>query len=72
MGRVKNVIYQFSDNLWQDDEQIDLKGELNFSKGEIIVRGGKNWRVYSITSEESINKLERPTLWICLVDAPVN
>ena len=72
MGRVKNVVYQFSDNIWQDDEQIDLTGELHFLKGEIIVRDGKNWRVCSITSEESTNKLERPTLWISLVDAPVN
>jgi hypothetical protein len=45
MGCVRDVVYQFSDNIWQDDEQIDLTGELHFSKGEIIKRGGKNWRV---------------------------
>jgi hypothetical protein len=72
MGRVKNVVYQFSDNLLQDDEQIDLTGELHFTKGDIIVKGGLHWRVYSITMEEPIQKLERPTLWLDLVHAPVN
>ena len=72
MGRVKNIIYQFSDTISQDYEQVDLTGDLNFVKGDIIVKGGKTWRVYSVTNEESINKLERPTLWICLVHAPAN
>jgi hypothetical protein len=35
LGRAKNVVYQFSDKIWQDDELI-LRESFTFSKGEII------------------------------------
>lgn len=72
MGRVKNIVYQFSDNGLPDDLEIDLTGELHFTKGDIIERRGKNWKINSITIEEPINKEQRPTLWVDLVDPPVN
>lgn len=52
--------------------EIDLTGELSFTKGEIIVRRGTNWKINSITFEEPINKAQRPTMWVELVYAQVN
>ena len=67
-----NIVYQYSDESVQDEVEIDLTGELHFTKGEIIVRGGKSWKINCITIEEPIDKAQRPTIWLELVDAPVN
>jgi hypothetical protein len=68
----KNIVYQYRDDVLVDEVETDLTGDLHFTKGEIIVRGGKNWKVDSIMMEEPIQKLQRPTLWLDLVKAPVN
>ena len=65
-------MYQYCDDAVADEVEIDLTGEHRFTKGEIIVRGGTNWKVNSITLEEPINKAQRPTMWVELVYAPVN
>ena len=65
-------MYQYADDAVPDEVEIDLTGERHFTKGEIIVRGGKNWKINYITIEKPIDKAQRPTIWLELVDAPVN
>ena len=65
-------MYQYCDELLSDEVEIDLTGELHFEKGEVIVRGGRNWKINGITFEEPIDQVQRPTLWVELVYAPVN
>ena len=62
MGLVKNIVYQYPYDLLSDEIEIDLTGELHFTKGDIIVRRGKNWKINSVTIQKPIEKLERPTL----------
>jgi hypothetical protein len=52
--------------------EIDLTSVLHFTKGEIIVRAGRHWKINSITIEDPMDKVHRPTMWIDLVYAPVN
>jgi len=68
----RNIVYQYSDNLWSDDLEIDLTGELTFKKGDIILRRGKNWKIDSVHSEQYINDLRMVTIWVYLVDVSVN
>lgn len=60
----RNIVYQYSDETLSDEFEIDLTSELHFTKGEIIVRGGKNWKISSITIEEPIDRVHRPTMWV--------
>ena len=72
MGVGKNIVYQYLHTVCPDDLEVDLTGELTFKTGDIIVRGGKHWRIDSITVEDTTQELRRPTLWIYLVEAAVN
>ena len=72
MTSARNIVYQYSDNIWSDDLEIDLTGELMFKKGDIISRRGKNWKIDSVHSEQCINDLRMVTIWIYLVDVLVN
>jgi hypothetical protein len=71
MVRVKNIVYQFPDNGWPDDVEIDRTGTLRFSKGDFIVEGGITWKVDSITIEYPINQAKRNIHWVHLVYACV-
>jgi hypothetical protein len=68
----RNIVYQYSDETLSDESEIDLTNELHFTKGEIIVRAGRRWKINAITIEEPIDKVHRPTVWLELVYAPVN
>jgi len=72
MGVAKNIVYQYLHTVCPDDLEVDLTGELAFKRGDIIVRGGKHWRIDSVTVEDTTQELRRPTLWIYLIEAPVN
>jgi hypothetical protein len=71
VASARNIVYQYSDNIWADDLEIDLTGELTFKKGDIILRRGKNWKIDSVHSEQYIND-PRMTIWVYLVDVLVN
>lgn len=68
----QNIVYQYFDETLSDEVEIDLTGELHFTKGDIIVRHRMNWAINSIMIEEPIDKAQRPTMWLELVYAPVN
>lgn len=72
MASAKNIVYRYSDNVLSDDLEIDLTGELTFKKGDVILRSGKNWKIDSVHSEQYINDLRMVTIWVYLVDVPVN
>ena len=64
-------MYQYSDETLSDEFEVDLTGELHFTIGEIIARRGRHSAINSITIEELIDKVHRPTMWIELVYASV-
>jgi len=69
----RKIAYQYSNSLWSDDLEIDLTGELTFKQGDLISRRGKNWKINSVLSEDVIDyKDGMPTIWVLLVNAPVN
>lgn len=68
----RNIVYQYSDETMSNELEIDLTSVLHFTKGEIIVRAGRHWKINSITIEDPMDKVHRPTMWIDLVYAPVN
>lgn len=71
--RARKIVYQYSDRLWSDDIEIDLTGEVTFTKGDIILRRWKNWKIDSVHFEDAIDVQNRAaTIWVYLVDAPVN
>jgi hypothetical protein len=72
VASAKNIVYRYSDNVLSDDLEIDLTGELTFKKGDVILRSGKNWKIDSVHSEQYINDLRMVTIWVYLVDVPVN
>ncbi len=68
----RNIVYQYSDETLSDEFEVDLTGELHFTIGEIIVRERRHWKISSITIEEPIDNIHRPTVWVELVYASVN
>jgi hypothetical protein len=73
MPCARRIFYRYSNILLADDLEIDLKHELAFKQGDIISRCGRNWKIESVLSEEfNENKRAMPTIFVFLVDAPVN
>jgi hypothetical protein len=72
MSVPKNIIYQFS-NSWHDEVERDIAGVLSLAKGDVVWRGGKVWKVQSITWDHEIGGgLKMPTLWVTLIEMKVN
>ena len=71
MGRGQIIVYQYAEGKVSEEFEIDLTGELHFTKGEILVRCGCNWKINSIMIEEPTSNT-RLTIWLELVHAPVN
>ena len=73
MGLLKIVVYQYSDSVWSDESETDCHGDLTFTRGDILTRRGTNWKIQSMSLEIPPEYLkEMATLWLYLVDAPVN
>jgi len=50
----------------------DLEIDLTFTKRDIILRRGRNWKIDSVHSEHYITDLRMVTIWVYLVDVLVN
>ena len=72
MPRARKIIYKYSKNLWDDDMEIDLTGELTFKQGDIISRRGKNWKIDSVHLEDFDDQGGMPTISVFLVDTRVH
>jgi hypothetical protein len=73
MGQSKIIVYQYSDSVWSDELETDNHGSLSFIKGDILSRRGKNWKIQSMSLETPPEDMRAmATLWVYLVDAPVN
>ena len=73
MERASKIIYKYSKNLWDDDLEIDLTGELAFKQGDIISRRGRNWKIDSVHSEDLVDdQMGMPSITVFLVDARVH
>jgi hypothetical protein len=71
--RASKIIYKYSKNLWDDDLEIDLTGELAFKQGDIISRRGRNWKIDSVHSEDLVDdQMGMPSITVFLVDARVH
>ena len=71
VGHSKQVVYRYNGHISSDEIELDARGELTFTKGDIVRRPGKNWRVESADLEEvrgGHNPM--PSLLVCLVDHP--
>jgi hypothetical protein len=68
MAIARDIAYQYSDNGLSDDLEIDL----TFTKRDIILRRGRNWKIDSVHSEHYITDLRMVTIWVYLVDVLVN
>jgi hypothetical protein len=72
MAFAKNIIFQYSDDPWLDQFEIDHEGKLAFERGDIIYKGGKTWRVESMVFEDTEKDGLIPTIWIWLTEPLVN
>lgn len=73
MPRTRKIVYQYSNPRYADEVEIDLTGELTFRVGEIVLRRWNHWRIDSVLFEDHVDDhKEMPTIWVFLVDAPVN
>ena len=71
--RARKIIYKYSKNLWDDDMEIDLTGELTFKQGDIISRRGRNWKINSVHEEDFVDDQRgMPTISVSLVDTRVH
>jgi hypothetical protein len=69
----KNIVYSYADKREFDELEVDMTGELSFKKGDIITRNWRTWKVESIhLHTEAEDAASIPTLWVLLVNAPVN
>jgi hypothetical protein len=67
----KQVVYRYNGHLSTDEIQLDAHDELTFTKGEIVWRSGKYWKVESTQLEElKGGRNPVPSLLVCLVEAP--
>jgi len=72
VATAKNIVYRYS-NSWDEEVEVDLAGALTFAKGDMVYRGGKVWKVDSITLDFDVaggNRL--PILWVNLTEMRVN
>jgi hypothetical protein len=72
--RVKNakqVVYRYNGHLSTDEIQLDAHGDVTFTKGDIVRRSGKDWKVESTQLEElKVGGNQIPSLLVCLIDCP--
>jgi hypothetical protein len=66
----KQVVYRYNGHLSTDEIQFDAHGDLAFTKGDIVWRPGKYWKVESTQLEELKSCNSIPSLLVCLVDVP--
>jgi hypothetical protein len=69
-GHAKQVVYRYNGHLSSDEIEFDAHGDLAFTKGDIIRRPGRNWRVESTRMEEARGRKPLPSLLVFLVDHP--
>jgi hypothetical protein len=70
-GHAKQVVYRYNGHLSSDQIEFDSHGMLAFTKGDVIWRPGKYWKVESTQFEEvRSDRNPMPSLLVCLVDLP--
>jgi hypothetical protein len=73
MGLSKIIVYQYSDSVWSDESETDDRGDLTFKKGDILSMRGRTRKIESMSLEIPSDDMRMTaTLWLYLVDAPVN
>jgi hypothetical protein len=67
----KQVVYRYNGHLSSDQIEFDAHDTLTFTKGDIIWRPGKYWKVESTQLEEVRgDRTPIPSLLVCFVDIP--
>jgi hypothetical protein len=68
---VKHIVYKYDDDQ-RDEIDFDAQGLLTFTKGDLVLRHGANWKIDDVQKEENLGLARIPTYWIYLSRIVVN
>jgi len=68
---MKHIVYKFDDDK-SDEMDFDARGDLKFTKGDVISRRGLAWKIESVECQGPENRKQIPTWWVYLTRVFVN